>query len=88
MTTIIVWVDDLIICAPNLTLVNDVKCALSNRFKMKDLGQLKWFLGIEFRFKENCTEMNQSSYLDKILKKFGMSDCNPKSVPCDCGSGS
>ena len=87
MTTIIVWVDDLIICAPNLTLVNDVKCALSNRFRMKDLGQLKWFLGIEFRFKENCTEMNQSSYLDKILKKFGMSDCNPKSVPCDCGSG-
>ena len=61
MTTIIVWVDDLIICAPNLTLVNDIKCALSNRFKMKDHGQLKWFLGIEFRFKENCTEMNQSS---------------------------
>ena len=25
--------------------------------------------------------------VDKILKKFGMSDCNPKSVPCDCGSG-
>ena len=30
--------------------------------------------------------MNQSSYPVKILKKFGMSYCNPKSVPCDCGS--
>lgn len=87
ITIIIVWVDDIIICAPDLNSVNKVKYALSNRFKMRDLGILKWFLGIEFKLGMNCIEMNQSRYLDRVLTKFEMSQCNPKSVPCDLSTG-
>ena len=82
---IIVWVDDLIISATNLPLLKRVKGALSNKFKMKDLGPLAWFLGTEFKCSEESIEINQTQYIDKILKKFEMSDCKPKSVPCAPG---
>ena len=80
---LIIWVDDIIIAARNVDILNDVKTILSNRFKMKDLGQLSMFLGIEFKFENDCISMNQSKYVEKILSKFKMSNCNPKAVPCD-----
>ena len=27
--------------------------------------------------------MNQSRYIEKILPKFGMGDCKPRSTPCE-----
>ena len=44
---IIVWVDDIIIAATDSDLMAEVKESFSKRFKMKDLGELKWFLGTE-----------------------------------------
>ena len=50
---------------------------------MKDLGVLSLFLGIEFSVSEGFIEMKQKKYIDKILTRFGMMECNPKTVPCD-----
>jgi len=80
---VIIWVDDLIIAGSNLSVINSVKSHLSCKFKMKDLGQLKWFLGINFYFADNSIQMNQSKYINKLLDKFKMSDCNTKLIPCD-----
>ncbi|KAF2357272.1 Reverse transcriptase RNA-dependent DNA polymerase [Trinorchestia longiramus] len=38
---------------------------------------------IEFVVKQDSIELKQSKYVEKILSKFRMSDCNPKSIPCD-----
>ena len=51
------------------------------RFKMKDLGVLSWFLGIKFKCENDCIEMSQSKFVEKILERFNMSDCKPKAVP-------
>ena len=80
---IIIWVDDLMIATNCDKALHDVKMSLCNRFKMKDLGILSWFLGIEFIFDKDCIRMNQWKFLERILNKFKMSDCKPKSVPCD-----
>ena len=80
---LIVWVDDILLSAPNLAEMNNVKRALFNKFRMKDLGPLRYFLGIEFECKENSIKMSQSRYVDKILTRFGMSNCKPKSIPID-----
>ena len=50
---------------------------------MKDLGVLSLFLGIEFSVSEGFIKMKQKKYIDKILTRFGMVECNPKTVPCD-----
>jgi hypothetical protein len=52
---------------------------------MKDLGRLNWFLGIRFVFDGQCIRLNQHQYVTKMLAKFNMSDCKPKSIPCDLG---
>ena len=53
---------------------------------MKDLGKLSWFLGIEFKCENGSIEMNQTKYLEKVLKRFKMEDCKPRATPCDVGS--
>ena len=80
---ILVWVDDIIIAANSNQLLFEVKKKLSRRFKMKDLGPLTSFLGIQFNSTNNCVTMNQSDYLQNVLHKFGFFDCKPRSTPCE-----
>ena len=49
---------------------------------MTDLGQLSWFLGIQFECKNNTIKINQSRYIE-ISSKFGMADCKSRSTPCE-----
>ena len=83
ITIVLIWVDDLIIACSNKLLLDQCKQALYRNFRMTDLGELKWFLGISFSVTSNCIEMNQSKYIEKILDKFNMTDCYVKKVPCD-----
>ena len=80
---LIVWVDDIIIASSSLDVTNSVKQMLANRFKMKDFGYISYFLGIEFEISKNSMKMHQEKYIQKILEKFKMFDCNPKLIPCD-----
>ncbi len=81
--TVIIWVDDLIIAASDNDLLNNVKKMMTSRFKMKDLGKLKHFLGIDFNQNEGVVKMNQKRYILRILERFSMSDCKPRSTPCE-----
>ena len=38
----------------------------------------------QVQFKDSV-EMGQTQYIDKILSKFKMTDCKPKSTPCALG---
>ena len=80
---IIVWVDDLIIASSSIKYINFVKNALCSKFHMKDFGKISNFLGIEFELNVGHIKMHQSSFIEKILIKFKMSDSNPKLIPCD-----
>lgn len=80
---IIIWVDDLIIAASNEVVLKEVKEMLCVRFKMKDLGILKHFLGIDFSQSDGCVRMSQEKYIDKILQRFNMQDCKVRETPCE-----
>jgi hypothetical protein len=58
---------------------------LSQKFEMKDLGDLHFFSGMEVE--RNCDEwllcINQIKYLKEILKCFRMEECKPIGVPLD-----
>jgi len=82
MIVIAVWVDDLIIGANNDSLLCDSKNMMKERFKMKDLGKLSHFLGINFEQDDGfVVKVNQTKYLCKVLGRFGMSHCKPRSTP-------
>jgi transposase InsO family protein len=80
---IAVWVDDIIVAANHITIMEETKNVLKTRFKMKDMGPISWFLGIEFKQYKDCIEMSQSHYLNEVLSRFGMADCKPRSTPCE-----
>lgn len=80
---IVIFVDDLILAASDENALRDVKNMLASRFKMKDLGRLKHFLGIDFNQIDNCVKMSQAKYVEKILERFDMQDCKPRSTPCE-----
>lgn len=81
---LLVWVDDLIIAASNNTLLSDVKEMLKRRFKMNDMGPHKHFLVALMSDKsEGEIKMTQKRHVEKILAKSGMSDCKPRSTPCE-----
>jgi len=79
----IVWVDDIIIAASDVNVLNCAKDSLHCKFKMKDLGEVSWFLGVEFRREDNCIIMTQRKHLERVLNKFRMTDCKTKATPCD-----
>ena len=67
---LVIWVDDLIISASNNKLLDDVKKSLSDKFKMKDLGILHWFLGTEFVCSDGMIEMKQVGILKRFWKNL------------------
>lgn len=44
---LLVYVDDILIASDNKVVVEELKVMLDQKFKLKDLGELKYFLGLE-----------------------------------------
>ena len=44
---LLVYVDDILIASNDVKAVEDLKLFLDQKFKLKDLGSLKYFLGLE-----------------------------------------
>lgn len=53
------------------------------KFRMKDLGTPRTFLGIKIERKGNELHLSQRSYFEKLLGRFGMENCQPTSTPME-----
>ena len=83
-----IWVDDIIIAGKTTEDINELKDQLNKAFEMKDLGELKYFLGMQVyrdRMKRQI-HINQSGYIKTILERFNLLDCNPVSTPIATGT--
>ena len=80
---VLIWVDDIVVAASSDILMNKIKSWLKNRFKMKDLGVINCFLGIQFTVKNGTITMDQSKYLENKLVKFKLDTCKSRTTPCE-----
>ena len=80
-----VYVDDLILAAEDFDDMVAVKRELSSRFKMKDMGELHFILGmgVEWDKRRGTVKLQQTQYIKRMLRKFGMADANPVLTPAD-----
>ena len=80
-----VYVDDLILITESTESMNELKAALKERYKMKDMGELSYILGISvIQDKEkNRVILHQKHYIEAILRKYGMDNANPVATPAD-----
>ena len=85
---LLVWVDYIIIASSSKEFMDDFKQKLSNRFNMKDLGELSSFLAIEFERTNETITMSQSRYLKDVVSRFGFDQCKPRTTPCEANPNS
>jgi len=78
-----VYVDDILITGSSLELIKGTKDSLQQIFKMKDLGELKYFLGIEFARFEAGIVMHQRKYALQLISEVGLSAAKPSGTPID-----
>lgn len=81
------YVDDTILAATSMALINHVKTLLSQEFKMTDLSDAYHVLGMHIQRdrKSGWLRLNQSTYISTKLKHFFMDNCNPVSTPYPFG---
>ena len=79
----ILYVDDILLIGNDIEFLYSIKGYLNKSFSMKDLGEATYILGIKiYRDRSRrLIRLPQSTYLDKILKKFKMDQSNKEFVP-------
>ena len=65
---LLVYVDDVILVENNLEDITSTKKFLSSKFKLKDLGKLKYFIGIEVARSRHGIAFTKESMLLRYLK--------------------
>lgn len=85
-TIVGVYVDDFIIFSNNKPESDMLIKALSQKFKIKNLGQVKQYLGMRINVNRNSNviTIDQEHYIEQLLEKFDMSDCNTIDTPMEC----
>ncbi|GMJ03309.1 cysteine-rich RLK (RECEPTOR-like protein kinase) 8 [Hibiscus trionum] len=80
-TTILVYVDDVILAGNDPVTIKHVKSHLDSMFRIKDLGKLKYFLGIEVARNKEGIVLNQRKYTLDLLEDTCHMDARPVEFP-------
>ncbi|GKC15213.1 ribonuclease H-like domain-containing protein, partial [Tanacetum coccineum] len=78
-----VYVDDIVITGNRVTEIDQFKVFLKSKFNIKDLENLKYFLGIDVIKSRNDICLSQRKYCLESLKEYGLLGCKPVSTPME-----
>ena len=79
----IVYVDDIFLIGNDPAEMKKLKRQLAKEFEIKDLGKLKYFLGIEVAHSNEGIVILQHKYILDLLKEIGMSGCKSGETPIE-----
>ena len=83
VSVLIVYVDDIIVTGDDVCELSKLKKLLAAEFEVKDLGNLRYFLGMEVARTRNGIAVTQRKYIMDLLKETGLLGCKPVSTPID-----
>ncbi|CAL8135912.1 unnamed protein product [Prunus armeniaca] len=82
-TALLIYVDDILITSNDLKAISTLKQFLHSRFRIKDLGDLKYFMGIEVSRSKRGISISQRKYTLEILKDGGILGAKPMNFPIE-----
>ncbi|GMJ02351.1 cysteine-rich RLK (RECEPTOR-like protein kinase) 8 [Hibiscus trionum] len=85
MLIVRLYVDGLIFTGSDITMFDKFKKSMMIEFDMTDLGMLHYFLGIEAVQSTAGIFISQKKYVQEILDRFQMSNCNSVCTPTEVG---
>ncbi|RVW31461.1 Retrovirus-related Pol polyprotein from transposon RE1 [Vitis vinifera] len=83
VTTLLVYVDDIIVTGNDEREKHEVKQRLATEFEIKELRKLKYFLDIEVAYSTQGIFISQQKYVTDLLAETGKIRCKPVSTPMD-----
>ncbi|KAL0446036.1 UNVERIFIED_CONTAM: Retrovirus-related Pol polyprotein from transposon RE2 [Sesamum latifolium] len=92
--SLLVYVDDILITGPSLSTIQNVKDYLHALFTIQDLGDIRYFLGLEIARNPSGTYIAQTKYVLDIIKHTKLLHSKSVSTPfpqglklsVDCGA--
>lgn len=82
MVVLIVYVD-IILTSNDEGEMKSLKGKLANDFQIKDLGMLKYYLGMEFATLKQGILINQKKYIVDLLQEIGLLGCRTVETPTE-----
>ncbi|GJX44093.1 retrovirus-related pol polyprotein from transposon TNT 1-94 [Tanacetum coccineum] len=76
-----IYVDDIIFISTCQDLCDDFSKIMHDEFEISMMGELNFFLGLQIKQFEDGIFFNQSKYVKKMLKKFGLENAKPIKTP-------
>lgn len=73
----VIYVDDILLARNDDSELTSLKAFLDQQFKIKDLGTVHYFLGIEVSYLPHGLVFNQHKYLKELLSEFHFSSTSP-----------
>lgn len=65
-----IYVDDIVIMGSNQQLLQDFINQMATKFSLRELRELKYFLGIQVNMFQKDLHLTQQQYLSNFLKKL------------------
>ncbi|GJW13904.1 ribonuclease H-like domain-containing protein [Tanacetum coccineum] len=78
---LLVYVDDIVITGNDNSEIGKFKEMLKSKFQIKDLGNLKYFLGIEVIDNDDGVCLSQRKYCLEVLHEYGLLAGRPVETP-------
>lgn len=78
---VLVYVDDMLITGNNKSAISQLITSLDSRFSLKDLGETKYFPGVEMTRSSSGLHLRQQKYISDLLEKTKMTAVKPVSTP-------
>ena len=83
MAILIVYVNDIILTGDDSEEILKLKRLLATEFEIKDLGTLRYFLGMEVARSKKGIVISQRKYILDLLSETGLLGCKPADTPMD-----
>lgn len=80
---VLIYVDDIIVAGNNSTKISWLNDHLNSQFHIKNLGPLKYFLGIEVARSHTGIFLKQRKYVLDVLVECGLTACKPCKTPME-----
>jgi hypothetical protein len=78
---VLIYVDDIIVTGTDVSVIKSLIQGLQQEFKLKDLGNLSYFLGIHVLRNKSGLHLNRGKYIVDLLDRVHMLRAKPYAAP-------
>jgi len=83
IVVLLVYVDDIVVTGSDQDAISRIKHLLHSTFKMKELGHLTYFLGLEVHYHHEGVFLTQQKYIQDLVQLAGLTNATPVDTPME-----